>query len=85
MRFQYLGKTHRVRVFGLEIRVIYLVSLIGGFLVGTLLALWVQAASFALTIAASLGLAFLLAKVSEAPFCKEILTHPLKRRVSWDP
>lgn len=86
MRFQHLGKTHRIRLFTIEVRIIYVVSSVGGLMVGFLSFAWgLLPLPLGLNFMVTLSLSTFLAKVSEVPFSKEIIYTRLKGRVSLDP
>lgn len=86
MRFKDLGKTHHVKLFHFEIRIIYLVSSGGGCLISFLVFAWeLLPFPYLLTLTLFLFLSFVLGKVSEVPFSKEIVYTKLKGRVSIDP
>ncbi len=85
MRFKPLGKTHSIKLLVIEVRIITLVALIGGCLVGALVYTWFRPAHLAVVVGACSGLGFGLAKISQVPFSKEIFFSPLKGRVSFNP
>ncbi|CAM2009624.1 hypothetical protein APED_23430 [Acanthopleuribacter pedis] len=86
MRFKDLGKTHKFKLFTLEVRIIYLVSFVGGCLLSFLVFAWqLLPFPYIVNLTLFLLLSFAVGKVSEVPFSKEILYTKLKGRVSIDP
>lgn len=86
MHYKDLGKTHKVNLFGLQFKIIYIVCLIASILGSFLCFVWqILPLPYWTIVCLFAGISFLIGKVSEVPFCKEILINKLRSRVSFDP
>lgn len=86
MRYKDLGKTHKVNLFGVQCRIIYLVCFLASVLGSFLCFVWqILPLSYGTTLMLFIALSLVLGKLSEVPFCKELLWRRLRARVSFDP
>lgn len=86
MRYQHFGKTSKVTFLGMTFRVIHIVCAAISLLLSFLTFAWgLLPLPYWLNVGLTFGVTLTLGKVSEVPFCKEMLFNPLTFRVSFDP
>lgn len=84
MKYQRLGKTHKVNLILADVGIIYLVAFFAGLILSLLIWIYVNPGPFWAVFSVSVGSGLAVAKISEVPFCSEILRHRLKGRVSFE-